>query len=49
MMGVEISKLDDREKRGYEEKPDTLDDWEVWEREASWPDPPPTSALRMTD
>jgi hypothetical protein len=30
--------MEHRDRRGYEAKPDTLDHWDVWEREAAWPD-----------
>lgn len=30
--------LEEREKRAYQAKPDSLDDWDIWEREAVWPE-----------
>lgn len=36
--GLRIRELEEREKKGYQAKPDSLDDWDVWERELVWPE-----------
>jgi metal-responsive CopG/Arc/MetJ family transcriptional regulator len=35
---LRIREMEERDRRGYELIPDTVDDWVVWEREAVWPE-----------
>lgn len=35
---LRIRELEEREKKGYQAKPDSLDDWAIWEREVVWPE-----------
>ncbi len=38
LKNLRVRELEEREKRGYQAKPDTLDDWGRWERVAAWPE-----------
>jgi metal-responsive CopG/Arc/MetJ family transcriptional regulator len=29
--------MEEKERRAYDAKPDSLEDWTAWEREAAWP------------
>ena len=33
-----IREMEDRERRAYEAHPDNEEEWEIWEREAVWPE-----------
>lgn len=35
---VRIKEMEDRERRAYETIPDDASAWDVWEREAVWPE-----------
>ena len=35
---LHIEELEERERRAYELHPDSAEEWEVWEREAVWPE-----------
>ena len=34
---MQILEMEEKERRGYEAKPDSLEDGSAWEREAAWP------------
>ena len=35
---LHIEELEEIERRAYEAHPDSAEEWEVWEREAVWPE-----------
>jgi len=35
---LETRELEEQERLGYQRIPDTLDDWEGWEKIAAWPE-----------
>jgi metal-responsive CopG/Arc/MetJ family transcriptional regulator len=35
---MELQAKEDRDREGYLKQPQTRDEWEIWEKEAKWPE-----------